>query len=189
MIVTVVLIGKFFLFFLIYRLQLKYYKAEALRLTMVNSILDTYKQVKENLEDLCLTIIHSLAVLLLKKCDLGYSIQDNNYYPILQLFIHYINSNSSTVKNIKAKEELLKNCSFIPSFCYYLIYPQYLLLQKNESLHSLLLQRNTQRYQTMIQENHSDTMELLRVFYSFTSIEDIQTLDRLNFPYLFILSV
>ena len=189
MIVIVVLIGNLFLFLLFFRLQLKYYKAEALRLTLVNSILDTYKQVKENLEDLCLTIIHSLAVLLLKKYESGYSIPDNNFYPILQLFIHYINSNNSTVKNIKAKEELLKNCSFIPSFCYYLIYPQYLLLQKNESLHTLLLQRNMQLYQTMIQENHSETMELVRVFFSFTSIEDIQTLDRLNFLYLFILSL
>lgn len=166
---------------LIYRLQLKYYKAEALRLSLVSSILDTYKQVKEDLEELCLSVLNSLASLLVKKCELGFSIPDNGFYTILQLFINYMNTNKIVVKNIKAKEELLKNCSSIPSFCYYLIYPQYLLLQKNESIHSLLLQRNTQKYQTMIQESHSDIMELLRVFFSFTSIEDIQMLDRLSF--------
>lgn len=108
--------------------------------------------------------------------------QNRVYRAVVTLAYEYVSTREYPAKNLVAQEKLLENNDMVLDLCFYLAHPCYVFLARIDALHTLLLNRNQSVYEAIIRENQypANIMELLKLFYSLTTSEDIEDLDRIG---------
>lgn len=139
-------------------------------------------KVKKEFQVLCIYLLEPLCNVLMDKWN-QQIIPSNKVYRAVVMFIYdYVSTLEYPSKNLVAQEKLLENNDTILDLCFYLALPCYKVLARIDALHNLLLKRNQSVYEAIIRENQypAEIMELLKLFYSLTTSEDIDDLDRIG---------
>lgn len=166
-------------------LYLKLIKARSLRLSLVGAIQYMVDRVKKEFQRLCLIVLESLCNFLIEKWNKGWMIQLEQYPAVVHFFYDYAISRNDHIQCLRTQDALLENIDLILDFCFSLVYPHYVRLQRIQPLHDLLLHRNQNVYERIIREQAYDetTLQYLKLFYSLTSPDDIEEMDQFHEEY------